>query len=69
MRRVDPYRIWFFNGTFYLIGYCHTRNEVRIFALDRIKMLRQTQDSFEIPEDFSLEGFLRPSLVYIRENP
>jgi predicted DNA-binding transcriptional regulator YafY len=38
-RKVDPYRIWFFNGTFYMIGYCHQRNEVRVFALDRIKML------------------------------
>jgi predicted DNA-binding transcriptional regulator YafY len=52
-----------------LIGYCHTRNEVRIFALDRIKMLRQTQDSFEIPEDFSLEGFRRPSLGVYQGEP
>lgn len=56
-RRVDPYCIWFFNGTFYLIGLCHTRNEVRIFALDRIKMLHQTKETFEIPEDFNLEKF------------
>ena len=56
-RRVDPYRIWFLNGTFYLIGFCHKRNEVRIFALDRIKMLHQTKENFEIPEDFSLEKF------------
>lgn len=60
-RRVDPYRIWFFNGTFYLIGLCHTRNEVRIFALDRIKMLHQTKEVFEVPEDFSLEKFTGPS--------
>jgi hypothetical protein len=39
MRRVDFYKIWFFNGTFYLIGHCHVRDEVRIFALDLIKML------------------------------
>ncbi len=60
-RRVDPYRIWFFNSTFYLIGLCHVRNEVRIFALDRIKILAQTEKSFEIPEDFDLEAFMRPS--------
>ena len=60
-RRVDPYRIWFFNGTFYLIGLCHMRNEVRIFALDRIKMLHQTKETFEVPEDFSLEDFMGPS--------
>ena len=60
-RCVDPYRIWFFNGTFYLIGLCHTRNEVRIFALDRIKMLHQTKESFDIPEGFSLEKFTESS--------
>ncbi|MBW2342879.1 MAG: WYL domain-containing protein [Deltaproteobacteria bacterium] len=37
------------------------RNEVRIFALDRIKMLHQTKDTFVIPEDFNLEEFIGPS--------
>lgn len=60
-RKVDPYRIWFFNGTFYLIGYCHQRREIRIFALDRIKMLHQTKEVFEIPETFDFEDFMRPS--------
>lgn len=57
-RKVDPYRIWFFNGTFYLIGYCHVRKEVRIFVLDRIKMLHQTKETFGIPEDFKFEEFM-----------
>jgi predicted DNA-binding transcriptional regulator YafY len=60
-RKVDPYRIWFFNGTFYLIGYCHLRREIRIFAVDRIKMLQQTKEPFEIPEEFDFEDFMRPS--------
>jgi predicted DNA-binding transcriptional regulator YafY len=60
-RKVDPYRVWFFNGTFYLIGFCHMRNEIRIFALDRIKMLHQTRENFEVPEDFSLENFMGSS--------
>jgi len=68
-RRVDPYRIWFFNGTFYLIGLCHMRNEVRIFALDRIKMLHQTKETFEVPEDFSLEDFMGPSFGVYQGEP
>ena len=68
-RRVDPYRIWFFNGTFYLIGFCHKRREVRIFALDRIRMLSITKDAFEIPEDFDLDAFLRPSLGVFQGEP
>ncbi len=68
-RRVDPYRIWFFKGTFYLIGYCHKRGEVRIFALDRIRLLSETRARFEVPEDFDLEAFLRPSLGMFQGEP
>jgi predicted DNA-binding transcriptional regulator YafY len=68
-RKVDPYRVWFFNGTFYLIGHCHMRNEVRIFALDRIKLLHQTKGTFEIPEDFSFEEFIRPSFGVFQGEP
>jgi len=68
-RKVDPYKIWFFNGTFYLIGHCHVRSEVRIFALDRIKMLHQTKDTFEVPEDFSLEEFMGPSFGVFQGEP
>ena len=68
-RKVDPYRIWFFNGTFYLIGKCHLRGEVRIFALDRIKILHLTKDSFVIPEDFNLDDFMRPSFGIFQGEP
>jgi len=60
-RKVDLYRVWFFNGTFYLIGLCHMRNEIRIFALDRIKMLHQTKETFVVPEDFRLEDLMGSS--------
>jgi predicted DNA-binding transcriptional regulator YafY len=60
-RKVDPYRVWFFDGTFYLIGLCHMRSEVRIFALDRIKMLHQTKKTFKVPEDFNLDDFMGSS--------
>jgi predicted DNA-binding transcriptional regulator YafY len=68
-RKVDPYKVWFFNGTFYLIGLCHMRNEVRIFALDRIKMLHQTKEAFEVPEDFSLQDFMGSSFGVYQGEP
>jgi predicted DNA-binding transcriptional regulator YafY len=68
-RKVDPYRIWFFNGTFYHIGYCHKRKEVRIFALDRIKMLHRTKEQFEVPEDFDFENFVGPSFGVFQGKP
>jgi len=60
-RKVDPYRLWFFNGTFYLIGRCHLRRDIRIFALDRISLLHQTGDTFDIPAEFDADAFMRRS--------
>ncbi len=68
-RKVDPYRIWFFNGTFYLIGFCHLRNDVRTFALDRIRMLSPTGETFEVAADFKLEDFLRSSFGVFQGKP
>ena len=58
-RKVAPYKIWFFNGTFYLVGYCLLRKDVRIFALDRIKKCQPLSETFEIPESFSFEDFIK----------
>ena len=64
-----PLRVWFFNGTFYLIGLCHTQKAVRIFALDRIRTLRRTGEDFEIPEDFNFEEFIQPSFGVYQGEP
>ncbi len=68
-RKVDPYRIWFFNGTFYLIAYCHQRKETRIFALDRIKSVEMTNENFIVPDDFDLEDFMKPSFGIFKGKP
>jgi predicted DNA-binding transcriptional regulator YafY len=68
-RAVDPYRIWFINGTFYLVGYCHLRKEVRIFALDRIRNLEISDRAFTIPGDFNLEDFMSGSFGAYRGLP
>jgi predicted DNA-binding transcriptional regulator YafY len=58
IRRVDPYLVWFFNGAFYLIGYCHTRHDVRTFAISRIKKIEPSKTVFTVPKDFSLEQYI-----------
>jgi predicted DNA-binding transcriptional regulator YafY len=67
IRKVDPYSIWFFEGTFYLIGLCHLRNEMRMFVLDRMKLVRVTDDSFTIPEGWNLDKFLQHSFKVMRD--
>lgn len=61
-RLVDPYHLRSYHGAWYLIAYCHSRREVRIFALDRVRSLRRTGRHFKLPAGFSLEEYLGYSL-------
>jgi len=60
-RRVAPYRLLFFDGAFYLIGYCGLRQDIRVFALDRIRRLNLTDEPFDLPVDMILDDFLKSS--------
>jgi predicted DNA-binding transcriptional regulator YafY len=65
-RAVDPYRLTFFNGALYLVGYCHLRRDVRIFAVDRIRALTVLSDTFTPPGDFDAEAYLRGAWGIVR---
>jgi predicted DNA-binding transcriptional regulator YafY len=68
-RKVAPYKIWFFDGTFYLIGNCGLRDDVRIFALDRIKTIEHTDEIFEMPDDFNIDDFMKSSFGVFQGEP
>jgi predicted DNA-binding transcriptional regulator YafY len=68
-RKVAPYKIWFFDDTFYLIGNCGLRDDVRIFALDRIKNIRHTDETFEMPDDFNIDDFMKSSFGVFHGEP
>lgn len=60
-RTVHPYRLRHVEDTLYLIGYCALRKGVRTFAVDRIQSVTVTEDGFQIPKEFDLQGFLEDS--------
>lgn len=60
-RKVAPYKIWFFNGTFYLIGHCLLRQDVRIFALDRIRDIRITTEGFDADAAINVDRYMQAS--------
>ena len=68
-RKVAPYKMWFYNSTFYVIGHCRKRNEIRIFAVDRIKMFNLTGERFEIPADFNADEFMKASFGVFQGQP
>lgn len=62
-RLVDPYRIIYWNNKWYVIGFCHLRNDIRSFRVDRIESLMLTENKFNQPENFSASDFFIKSLL------
>jgi predicted DNA-binding transcriptional regulator YafY len=65
---VDPFHLMFKGGFWYLIAFCHWRDEIKIFRVDRIKDIRLTNKTFRIPSDFSLSSYMGKSWQIIRGN-
>ena len=56
-RQLDPYHAVCQKGCWYIIGYCHDKNEVRVFNFSRMKNVRDTEQKFEVPLDFSPDKY------------
>jgi len=59
-RSIAPYGLFFHEGLWYVIGYCCLRDEIRIFALDCIKEIKVTNESYTIPDDFDINEYFKP---------
>jgi predicted DNA-binding transcriptional regulator YafY len=57
-RQVDFYALVHRWGWWYAIGYCHLRQAVRTFRLDRIAELAVTPATFVVPPRFDVRAFL-----------
>ncbi|HEY7348087.1 MAG TPA: YafY family protein [Ktedonobacterales bacterium] len=52
-RRVfDCYGVLYRNGRWYAVGYCHLRQEIRVFRLDRVLEAELSDERFVRPTDF-----------------
>ncbi len=69
VRKVDPYRVWVTNGSFYLIGHCHKRKAIRTFSLDRIRNLTILEESFKIPKDLNIDAYLESAFRVMTGDP
>ncbi len=62
-RAYDPYGILFNEGYWYTSGYCHLRQDLRTFRLDRIVSIEPLEQSFERPKDFDMLGHVLDSMA------
>jgi predicted DNA-binding transcriptional regulator YafY len=65
-REVDPYHLWYAAGGLYMIGYCHRRRDVRMFAVERIRALTITDHPYQLPLGFDVEAYVQDALVVMR---
>lgn len=62
-RLVDPYGLVHVIGRWYVPGYCHLRQDTRLFRLDRILAIDVLGDIFTPPSDFDPLAFVQASLA------
>jgi len=60
-RKISPYAMAFRKHAWYLVGYCHLRDDIRTFRVGRIDNVKVTREKFEIPDDFSVEKYFSAS--------
>jgi len=60
-RVVDPYGIAYWAGRWYMVGYCHLRQGMRAYRLDRVTQAEIQPTSFEAPADFDCREYVLSS--------
>src|SRR5262245_2638675 len=45
-REIDPYGVVHHRGRWYMVGWCHLRQDVRMFRLDRVLTLEERDETF-----------------------
>lgn len=62
-RAFDPYGVVFNEGYWYTAGYCHLRQDLRTFRLDRIVSLEPTNQTFERPAQFDVLEYVLGAVI------
>lgn len=62
VRKLDPYGLAYRFGKWYIVGFCHFRQDLRTFRVDRIQGFSTTDEQFKRPTDFSIEDYIRTQL-------
>lgn len=63
-RSLDPYEVVISHGTWFVVGYCGLRKDVRVFRVDRIIDLSLTDERFEVPEAFDVDEWVQEGRVF-----
>lgn len=68
-RKVDPYHVLNYMGTWHLIAHCHVKKDLRNFVFGRISNLRVLDQTFKMPESFSINDHLQSAFGIYKGKP
>ena len=55
-READPYGLVHFLNSWHLVAYCHLRQDIRTFRLDRMERLELLSQTFQRPANFQMQN-------------
>lgn len=62
-REIDPYGVVYWRARWYVVGFCHLRQDLRSFRLDRIICVRVSDTRFTRPAGFDSSAYLKTSIA------
>jgi predicted DNA-binding transcriptional regulator YafY len=63
LRTIDPYGLVYRHGRWYACGYCHLRQDLRTFRVDRLSDATLLETHFNRPADFDAAKYLHRSIM------
>ena len=69
-RDFDPYGLTYYLSKWYVVGFCHLREDLRSFRLDRVQHVRELDTHFERPAGFdALAHMMKAVATLPRKHP
>ena len=65
-RLFDPYELSLVDDGWYAFGYCHCSAEIRMFAVQRVRSVKETGETFDRPADIRAADFMKGSFRAMR---
>jgi predicted DNA-binding transcriptional regulator YafY len=62
-RDFDPYGLTYYQHRWYAVGYCHLRQDLRSFRLDRITHINPVEANFDRPDGFDPLAYLMQAIA------
>ena len=66
IRKIDPYNLIFREFSWYVIGFCHLREQVRMFKLMRIKKIECLEENYQIQSGYNMQSYLKDTFTLIK---